>query len=698
MKENFSQHSKAIPISFESTQEKLHKIEGSELLETNIADDFILDDFYEYNNLIKDKQILTEKEKKLFIEILEETYDFVENYAGDSSSRLFSKLICENFKKSIDLCWDNDVLNTFRALEIVGSAYKDLNDYKYAVDNIDMVPLHILVKELEQKSQNKETNLFFSLFIDAIVKCEVHVSGLDQIAVKPIQISPDRFADVVDGTKGIIRVSNPDNFKEIFDHKSYVDAEFNKYGEISGFDADMLESFFIEKLTTNQLLGENSLIQLSDNDKQIFSLLWTCDPIRKELENVLSFKIQELPLSVQVRLVSFLQKRTCDIKETLRVFSKKYGISGFTTFLSIEQGGEKMGDKILTLGERLPEDLCQKVFTKYGEIIDNVSKITEFARTNFTKEIETNPELIKKIEETLYIKGKKLLSQTYDDISNKKEINYEDISKQLDRINADTITTFAIFKQAVKNGEKLPIESIEGSIFSKKEASEVTDNQQKEMIGLYETNWKNHPDHAFVESLKLYFKTAFTPESNQQRNHFYTFEKDNHIRAFMRFEKQNDKSLYASALNVDEASKSFGLGEAMMDEALTREAQEHILHASCRKDNPSNMRYFEKGFISKEFKKTNNTEEFNLVWDDNKNKDILSKQKTIEELVLMYLKYEHGGSIEIKKSPTLELLHQQIPEGKSLVRCFQDPLKTSSWYAVYEIVLEDYGVNTGETK
>lgn len=381
-------------------------------------------------------------------------------------------------------------------------------------------------------------------------------------------------------------------------------------------------------------------------------------------------------------------------KDKIINFGKIFKKNGMRTFLSIEQGGKEMGDKIIELGDKLPEKIAQKVFAKYGEIIDNVSKITEFTRTNFTKEIETNPELIKKIEETLYIKGKQLLSQTYDDINSKREINYEDIGKQLDRINADTITTFAIFKQALKNGEKLPIESIEGSVFSKKEATDINENQQSEMLELYESNWKNHPDHDFVESLKIYFKTAFAPEDNKQKNYFYTFEKDNNIRAFVRFEKQKNKSFYASALNVDEASKNFGLGEAMMDEALTREAKEHVLHASCRKDNPSNMRYFEKGFISQGFKKTNETEEFDLVWDESKNKDILAKQKSQEELINMYRNLNTVG-IEIKKSKDLESLNNIIPDGKSLVRCF---VNNGEWYAIYEVISEDYGMNLGETK
>ncbi|MEI7765463.1 MAG: GNAT family N-acetyltransferase [bacterium] len=414
--------------------------------------------------------------------------------------------------------------------------------------------------------------------------------------------------------------------------------------------------------------------------------------MRESLENDTGIDLTKL----QQEQAYFIEYISCKKRGEilpLKKFVNDFGKDGLKTFLSCAQE-IKMGDRIIFLGEKIPKEAAVLVFKKYGEIVDNVNKIVEFAQHNFTKEIKTSPELIKKIEETLYIKGKQLLSQIYDDVSNEKEVNSIEIEKQLDRINADTITTFAIFKQAIKNGEKLPIESIEGSVFSKKEATDISPNQQNEMLELYELNWKNHPDRDFVESLKSYFKTAFAPEGNKQKNYFYTFEKDSNIRAFVRFEKQNDESFYASALNVDEASKNFGLGEAMMDEALTREAKQHILHASCRKDNPSNMRYFEKGFISRGFKKTNETEEFDLIWDENKNKDIKAKQKSQDELISMYGN-TNTEEIEIRKSKELESLHGDISEGKSLVRCF---VNNGEWYAVYETIKEDYGVNFGETE
>ncbi len=421
---------------------------------------------------------------------------------------------------------------------------------------------------------------------------------------------------------------------------------------------------------------------------------------RDYIKKITGVDMSTLSISNQFYFLDFIQNKTeAEIRKVADFIKASTSDATKTnkikSFLSVEHGGREMGIKIIELGEKLPKEISEKVFTKYGEIIDNIDKVVEFTQHNFAKEIKTSPELIQKIEETLYIKGKQILGHVYEEVSKNEAIDIVEIEKQLDRINADTITTLAIFKQALKNGEKIPIESIQGAIFSKKEATEFTGNQQKEMTELYDQNWKNHPDRAFVESLKTYFNTAFNPEQNKQKNYFYTFEKDEKIRAFVRFEKQENDNLYASALNVDEATKNFGLGEAMMDEALVREAEVHILHASCRKDNPSNMRYFEKGFISRGFKKTDNTEELDLLWDETKNKNILAKQKTVDELVTMYLSKKYEGTIEIKKAMTLGELHEQIPGGKALVRCFMDPLK-GGWYAVYETIDNDYGVNTAE--
>lgn len=621
---------------------------------------------------------------------------------------------------------DNPLFSLIRFFQFLHTTIGNQKNFSHDKEQKEIS--NILEKGFNEISSDKHVKYFLSVMLKpSIVLSPTQSFESQERGLTPVQISkeyfvqdngfdpipifyhtekPEEFISIIEEQKRFFENTRPENRQEITKNPSLKEMKeyHDKFIKPTIYFNDIKKDFkekiinLTHKLTLDEIQNffpeSKNIYELTQDPRMFEFRAFANQKIRSFLEKEFDVDFKEIPLKEQIYFLTSISNRTNETIKPVQEFTKKFKAIGLRTFLSIEQGGEEMGDKILALGEKLPEEVARKVFAKYGEILDNVSKITEFTRTNFTKEIETNPELIKKIEENLYIKGKQLLSQTYEDINNNKEVGYEDISKQLDRINADTITTFAIFKQAVKNGEKLPIESIEGSVFSKKEAVDISDNQQNEMLELYESNWKNHPDRNFVESLKSYFKTAFAPEDNKQKNYFYTFEKDNNIRAFVRFEKQKDASFYASALNVDEASKNFGLGKAMMDEALTREAKEHILHASCRKDNPSNMRYFEKGFISKGFKKTNDTEEFDLIWNEKRNKDIKAKQKSQEELINMYGNTNTEG-IEIRKSKNLESLHSNIPDGLTLVRCF---VKNGEWYSVYEKISEDYGMNLGETK
>lgn len=550
---------------------------------------------------------------------------------------------------------------------------------------------------LKGVSQEKESIYINNLFAKAMLeKSKYMVENYYNPSAQYdyFEITHDVFART-DGEK--IKISKKENYFAI--NEKLKKLEQTKQKLLFGKKFDRNKNIHKLVKTDYEIFQKeiNDDIDLPGNNyelKKVFPSI--VDPkVSEVIQKELGFNTRDLSINEQFYFLDYISTVKMQQITVAKYFIEKYNINGLRTFLSVEQGGREMGDKILTLGEKLPEDIAMKIFEKYGEIIDNVNKILEFTQHNFTQEINTNPELIKKIEETLYIKGKNLLSETYDNLMKETDIDCPDLERKLERINVDTITTFAIFKQAVKNGEKLPIESIDGSIFSKKKANEISKEQQNEMLELYDDNWKNHPDRDFVESLKEYFKTAFTPTENQEKNYLYTFEKDNKIRAFVRFEKQNG-GLYASALNVDDASKNFGLGEAMMDESLAREAKNNILHASCRKDNHSNMRYFEKGFISRGFKKTNNTEEFDLVWDEGKNKNILAKQKTQEELKNMFGK-ENQDDLEIRKAKELVSLNTEIPEGKALVRCFFDQ-QSKEWYAIYEKVEDDYGVNFGEAR
>jgi predicted GNAT family acetyltransferase len=404
------------------------------------------------------------------------------------------------------------------------------------------------------------------------------------------------------------------------------------------------------------------------------------------------FNLSEISLKQQFYLAEFFKKiYNRDLFEVFSFF-KIYQSYGSKVFLSLEHGGSDMGQKILDIGAKLPLETASKIFAKYAEIIDSIENVLSVAQNNFKSSIDTKPELLESIEQSLYKRGADLLSQFHDNLNQ----NPEEILAELERINADTITTLSIFKYAAKFGNKLPLEDITGSEFSKKTGNELSVEDINEMEHIYQSNWKNYGNQELIQSVIQKFRESLTGDQSQQEQ-IYTFKKNDQINAFVKFSQLNPGVKYASALNVDQSSKGFGLGETMMDEALYREAQENILIATCDPYNDSNMRYFEKGFIGTGFT-GDNPPVMNICWNESMNNHIQSKHVSVDDLVMMYLKKQAPSNLSIKKGKTLQEIHTDIPAGKSLTRCFKDPLHTGDWYAVYEPIPMDYETNIKTTQ
>jgi hypothetical protein len=441
--------------------------------------------------------------------------------------------------------------------------------------------------------------------------------------------------------------------------------------------SDILISFNLDNNDTKELMSSYRFLMKKWN--------------REQINKITHQDITDLSLKEQFYFTRFFAKATEEQVNDIGKFIGKFTNNGFKTFLSLEHGGSDMGQKILDLSEKLPQETASKIFAKYAEIIDSVENILHVAQNGFKTSIETKPELMQSIEQSLYKRGADLLAQFHENINQ----NPEEIIAELERINADTITTLSIFKYAAKFGNKLPLEDITGAKFSKKTGNDLEPAEISEMEHIYQANWKTYGNQELIQSVIHKFKESLTGDRAEQEQ-VYLFKKNDKINAFVKFSELHPGVKYASALNVDQSSKGFGLGETMMDEALYREAQENILVATCDPYNDSNMRYMEKGFIGTGFT-GDNPPVMNICWNELMNTHIASKHISSDDLVIMYLKQEIPNTMIIKKADDLHHLHSDFPVGKSLTRCFRDPLHTGSWYAVYETINPEYETNIKTT-
>ncbi len=477
------------------------------------------------------------------------------------------------------------------------------------------------------------------------------------------------------------------NLKEMVEYKK-------KFLDSKIFQEEKQESLSVSKDKISRQLSINELLYLFPESKNTFDLTqdklleqfrsFTVPEIRLQIENDFNVNLKNIPLKQQIFFLTILNKETNGTILPIQEFTQKFKENGIKTFLSLGHDGDDMEQKILEIGSQLPQETAEKIFKKYSDIIDSVDSVLDVAQNNFKRKISLTPEMLQSVDQSLYKKSAQLLSDFYE----KKDIDPEQLEKDLDQVNADTITTLSVFKYAMKFGEQLPLEDIHGAEFLERSGDQLSQEEISEMVDLYQKNWEHFEPQEIIQAVIRKFQESLAGEtSNKQK--MYLFKKDSSIHAFVKFGELSPGVQYASALNVAPSVHGYGLGEAMMDEALYREAQNNILHAVCESNSDSAMRYFEKGFIATGFS-PDNPPFLQICWNEYENKNIFSKQCTKEELVMYYLKSESPHDITMRHSKDLSLLHNNFPNEKSLTRCFQDPFDKNAWYAVYEKIPDTY--------
>lgn len=92
-------------------------------------------------------------------------------------------------------------------------------------------------------------------------------------------------------------------------------------------------------------------------------------PMRELIERDLGVNITELSKEEQIFFLQFVKNIEASEVDGVRDFCLAFGRDGLRAFLSLEHGGEKMGNVILAIPGRYGEADAQKIFAKYGEIV-----------------------------------------------------------------------------------------------------------------------------------------------------------------------------------------------------------------------------------------------------------------------------------------------------------------------------------------
>ncbi len=421
----------------------------------------------------------------------------------------------------------------------------------------------------------------------------------------------------------------------------------------------------VEKLTVEDVLRKEGLSETGANAEQrlrdqayLYSIL-VQPAFRKRIEDDFGIELKDFSVRVQVQFLNFLFEKNEEEVGRVKKFLQSemyFGNSPFgskseradlvrqwrregdldlrrkertdrlKSFLSLEQGGADMGEKILAIGEKLPKEAADTVFAKYAEMADRAGE----ARKNSEKNADA-------IEAKLLERGKSFLSWIAE---HTKEFAHDErllsaLNERLENLNAETVLAVNALRAMKESGNVEGIKEFLDGSFRILKGNDISSKMKTEMESLYRMSYPSDREEGFRETLvrNLYEQKISDPNAR-----FYTFfvgeNGKKSLKAFCSFQDKPDGSVYFGAFNVDEFFSGEKMGCLMMDESLEREAKERVVRGDCIPEKPISEHYLEKrGFIGKSFSTLEGIDLLAIERDDKNAERYETKKLSPEDII-----------------------------------------------------------------
>ncbi len=463
----------------------------------------------------------------------------------------------------------------------------NLTDFSYDLETLSKIEslysqkqnsdeLKNLIESISKNTDNPKAGLLLSLYVQKIISNPENSGYYTDTTLT--EIGGKRFADT---TLGIwsddFFVTKPEDYgknKKILMSKNKKDIENIKTFKIMSGDL---------------IISKNS--ELEKSLPHIFGLIWSNDSFRKEIEKNIGISFSEYSLPEQIQIMSFLTKATKEKASELKSFSNKFGQQGFRTFLSLQQGGIEMGEKILTLGEKIPQESAHLLFKKYSEIVDQVENITDYLSESLGEKV--SPELVQSVRDHLLINGKNMLSRYAKEANKCTDTECENLGKeieeQLSSIKTSVILLSSVVKTLVEKNEFNfdDFKNIEISY----DRSKLSSKNISDIYMMVEENTKQYP-----EKLREYWRsTAIKGLQNPEPNEMLIYVKNKEdILSFMRVTPQPDGSFYGGSFNINPLLQGSRIGTEFMKKVIDQFTETGDFNADVWSDNPMLKNYIEK--------------------------------------------------------------------------------------------------------
>ena len=322
-------------------------------------------------------------------------------------------------------------------------------------------------------------------------------------------------------------------------------------------------------------------IKISPEEIKEYSFLVGSD-FRIFIEEDFGISLSKLSLKEQFYLFKYFQDQTQISINKVKQFSKSYNESGLKTFFSLAYGGKEIGDKILEIGEKLPEGTTRMIFTKYGEIIDVADKAEEEIKKLYEKE-NVSPKVLSSVKEHLLKKGAEMLSS----LADKENINEIEILRELENIKTETMILGSSYLELYKSGEKISFDEVIGTSVEKISAQNITEEKKEEIIKAY-INGRPKETYENEEHLKL-LVDEFRNDLNKKETNVFNIRFNGEIIAFADFQKIDEDTFHIGGLTFLEDVRNSAIAVAVMNSIMKEFGKYNIIAEVHSKNKILNM-------------------------------------------------------------------------------------------------------------
>ncbi len=355
--------------------------------------------------------------------------------------------------------------------------------------------------------------------------------------------------------------------------------------------------------------------------------------MRKKIEDDFGVDIADYDLRTQRNFLEFLETRDVENVAKLRDFVAIYRNDGLRTFLSLDLD-QSLGDKIVALGEMLPEKDARTIFSKYAEIVDATENLVSYVEETFgeDKKKAASPALVGEIREKMLWRGKDLLARFAERVERGEEFDSVALQKELEQIKASNALFLSALKSLHEAGVYTNLDEIKSISQDTRPGPEVSEKDRQDMREMYTRNYSGADQEELqkflLKKLEEYFSDATTT--------FEIVRHDGEIRAFYRMTYVNPEKVYLGAFNVDPEFHGATLGETVLDQSVARWGQESglVIEADAPAYAPINRKYIESGFIGTATEDFHGAKAMKIYWNNVLNPELFrSKTMLTKEII-----------------------------------------------------------------